>query len=1014
MVSTTASCLIIVVTQLVMCHVAGSGWAEWSRWSECSRTCDGGARYKTRRCSGVPGYDCPDRGIKYTSCNTKPCPPGTPDFRTEQCAAYNDASYSGYSFLWVPYHERKNPCALSCLAEGTNMVAILAPKVLDGTRCRDDSLDMCINGLCVPVGCDHELYSEMQTDMCGVCGGKNSTCHLIDKSGIRFQWIATDFGACSVTCGVGVKERRLLCYHTKKGRVLDPSRCKGVEKPVNMRETCSQGPCPPEWRVGPWQNCTRDCGGGVSWRIVSCIQTFEDGTQQLMRDSACDASTRLSSRKSCNGFICPTWYAGEWSVCSVSCGTGTHVRDVICRHVGDVFCRPGDKPRTVKNCTTGIPCYNLNGDIQERNVGQFRTGSEHELQGDQPDTTKPITKEDLLKPRFVTSTWDACSTSCDEGIRFRYVRCQVFLRYLDDFVDLPDEDCLEHEVKPDQYEACMVEPCYDMYAWVPIGMTECSRTCLGGVQETIFTCERKENGGRVEDAFCLESPRPQVERRICNDKPCPQRWELGEYGECSLTCGGGVMSRSVRCIQEYAQESVLNLPDFMCSKPGPEKVSGCNSKECPAQWAVGNWSECSVTCGVGVMTRVPLCQRERSSGLANVSRSECDVTLKPQTEMTCNRTTCPEPMIKPKNIKLYQLNKINRLKLFVGMEASILPDTTIIVKCPHVGLDRQKVTWFKNGLKFRRSKRAKVARSGALRIRRAFPGRDDAVYSCLIGGLEANLTIKFASSYDVLQATVFREKFLKDGASNHSLLNKTVLYKDPVDRKRKPLTLMSTDWSRCSVTCGGGLQSRNMSCEVITEDYYEVLPKEECFRNSDVKPPLIRSCNVEPCVEWRAGNWSECSIEECVRYHYAKQRRTVECLNLFNDTATDGGFCTDLGFPPDNIRDCFNPNCTVAWKTSKWSECIADCGEEGFKARTFKCVWAGTNRPAPYGSCELLERPRASRACRGPPCSSMVCEDESDQCELAGEMDMCGYKAFQMRCCLTCSAIDEEYDFTLA
>lgn len=68
------------------------------------------------------------------------------------------------------------------------------------------------------------------------------------------------------------------------------------------------------WRVGPWQNCTRDCGGGVSWRVVTCIQTFEDGTQQLMRDSECDSTTRPSSRKSCNGYICPTWYAGDWSV----------------------------------------------------------------------------------------------------------------------------------------------------------------------------------------------------------------------------------------------------------------------------------------------------------------------------------------------------------------------------------------------------------------------------------------------------------------------------------------------------------------------------------------------------------------------------------------------------------------------------------------------------------------------------------------------------------------------------
>jgi hypothetical protein len=39
------------------------------------------------------------------------------------------------------------------------------------------------------------------------------------------------------------------------------------------------------------------------------------------------------------------------------------------------------------------------------------------------------------------------------------------------------------------------------------------------------------------------------------------RWEIGDFGECSATCGGGIKSRDVKCIQEIAQgPSVLNLP----------------------------------------------------------------------------------------------------------------------------------------------------------------------------------------------------------------------------------------------------------------------------------------------------------------------------------------------------------------------------------------------------------------------------------------------------------------------
>ena len=64
----------------------------------------------------------------------------------------------------------------------------------------------------------------------------------------------------------------------------------------------------------------------------------------------------------------------------------------------------------------------------------------------------------------------------------------------------------------------------------------------------------------------------------------------------------------------------------------------------------------------------------------------------------------------------------------------------------------------------------------------------------------------------------------------------------------------------------------------------------------------------------------QCSVDECVRYQYSKQRREVDCLNEFNNTYTNDSFCSELGFPPDNVRDCYNTNCTMEWKTSKWSE----------------------------------------------------------------------------------------------
>lgn len=115
--------------------------------------------------------------------------------------------FQGRYHEWLPvYNHPDNPCALKCRAKDSGLVVELAPKVLDGTRCYTESLDMCISGACqvgngeAPpadrrlsglvlvhylsvwvqiVGCDHELGSAAQEDNCGVCGGGGTTCRLV-------------------------------------------------------------------------------------------------------------------------------------------------------------------------------------------------------------------------------------------------------------------------------------------------------------------------------------------------------------------------------------------------------------------------------------------------------------------------------------------------------------------------------------------------------------------------------------------------------------------------------------------------------------------------------------------------------------------------------------------------------------------------------------------------------------------------------------------------------------------
>ncbi|XP_028940985.1 ADAMTS-like protein 1, partial [Antrostomus carolinensis] len=108
------------------------------------------------------------------------CPPEAGDFRAQQCSAHNDVKYQGQFYEWLPIsNDPDNPCSLKCQARGVALVVELAPKVLDGTRCYTESLDMCISGLCQIVGCDRQLGSAVKEDNCGVCNGDGSTCRLV-------------------------------------------------------------------------------------------------------------------------------------------------------------------------------------------------------------------------------------------------------------------------------------------------------------------------------------------------------------------------------------------------------------------------------------------------------------------------------------------------------------------------------------------------------------------------------------------------------------------------------------------------------------------------------------------------------------------------------------------------------------------------------------------------------------------------------------------------------------------
>ncbi|KAK7484024.1 hypothetical protein BaRGS_00024759, partial [Batillaria attramentaria] len=851
-------------------RAGGDYWGEWSAWSECSRTCDGGATYQERKC--VRSYHsrqgCEGDRYRYDTCNTNPCPPGAMDFRSEQCAAYNNATYGGKLYDWLPYTDRKNPCALYCIAKGTRTVVRLAPKVLDGTRCRYSAFDMCISGKCWKVGCDYTLGSDTELDLCGVCGGNNSCLTGTQPHRGRYHWREAGLSQCSASCGVGVQVSVFQCHDTLSGRQVNDKRCLKSDLPSGRNQKCFRRRCPPAWKIFPWQPCTVTCGGGVRSRAVRCMDTLMDGRQQWLHDSFCP-TPRPSVTQACNRQICPTWYDGQWSPCSVTCGWGVQVREVVCRHEGDTFCPEDTKPVTRRNCTTNFPCFDPRdprylaehdetAQRQEMTLGELRDGNvDPDLEMGVIVHENDVDNHDMSTPKFVVSSWSGCSVTCGTGVRQRFVRCQVRLVYLRDIVDLADTEC--QSVKPADTEVCKLDPCYQDHEWRAVGMTPCDRSCLGGTQESLIECVHKINNTAAPEGNCKQAAPIPIQRRSCNDFPCPQRWRIGDFGACSTTCGGGLMSREVTCIQEVSlvTDKVLTLPDFMCQKPVPQRARPCNTQYCPADWATGFWSECSRSCGEGVQLRPVVCQRVSRDGVPiDVDGYHCPPTEKPESERACNEGTCPTIRIKRQTMRFFQLNKMNKVRLVVGAEAAILPGTSVIASCPVRGMSKRQIEWLKNGRPLRQTRRSYISNNGKLRIRRSRPDRDTANYTCIAGPERAGLEIVFSDLYTILQETALREKYLLGFLADSPSENSSAYHRDPFDRQQRPLQVVVGEWSPCSATCDGGIQTRMVSCEIITKDYYETFTERVCRKAGLHVPASSTKCGVQPCVKWTVTEWT--------------------------------------------------------------------------------------------------------------------------------------------------------------
>ncbi|XP_039072725.1 A disintegrin and metalloproteinase with thrombospondin motifs 7 [Hyaena hyaena] len=176
------------------------------------------------------------------------------------------------------------------------------------------------------------------------------------------------------------------------------------------------------------------------------------------------------------------------------------------------------------------------------------------------------------------------------------------------------------------------------FSWSYGPWSKCTVTCGTGMQRQTVQCTERQVGP-VGERHCDPLGRPDDRQRPCSEEPCPARWWAGEWQACSHSCGpGGLARRAVLCIRSVGVDEQRALAPPACLHlPRPPAESPCNREvPCPATWAVGNWSQCSATCGDGVQHRRVLC--------TNDTGVPCDEAQRPASGAPCSLPPCPRAL----------------------------------------------------------------------------------------------------------------------------------------------------------------------------------------------------------------------------------------------------------------------------------------------------------------------------------------------------------------------------------
>ncbi|XP_072285923.1 A disintegrin and metalloproteinase with thrombospondin motifs 13 isoform X2 [Pyxicephalus adspersus] len=535
------------------------------------------------------------------------------------------------------------------------------------------------------------------------------------------------------------------------------------------------------------------------------------------------------------------------------------------------------------------------------------------------------------------------------------IEIQVYRKYGPEYGEVTNPDI--------NYSYYIVKK-HHSYAWSPVS-GPCSASCGGGFRSVAYECFDHILHKPAETKFCNYSEIIGPTHEPCGDVSCPPRWDIKQSSACTVSCGGGLMSRTVQCVQKLSDiDSVV--PDWQCAHTfRPEAFVPCNTEMCPARWEVSETGPCSAICGSGTARRKVSCVQSQSGLEAAVHYSKCSRQEKPSEYIACVISVCP----------VGWETIISSVKGDFPLSGSpFLNDTHVFVWSPVQG--ECSVTCGSGTLELHYIcvqfySKEEVTENNCNQTLKPYtqhqPCRPQTCPPFWEVQKLSPCPITCGRGIIPLSVTCVR----KENDISHRL-PPTMCGHLPHPGFMKPCATepCPVRWryktGSCSVTCGGGILHRVLYC---TRDSPQGSAEEQILADTECQhlphPQEQEPCNQQPCPpRWQVVESSPCSAA-C---GYGISRQKVVCVQTMagKEKEIETETCPSHERPL-SVIPCFITHCFYSWDVGPWKQCSVTCGN-GIQQREELCINSQTHQHVTPVLCGRTPKPMTLRGCSEKPC----------------------------------------------